>query len=983
MKKVLFLGALALGAAACDPDIAKDAPPAEEAVVAEFDPAASPAIVPSPNDLALDAKTGLVAAPINPNAPEAEQEFTRDYVNTLDGFPTAISASTTVKNLDPASVTPNTVKILDLYAGTPLSRPVPANVVVGYNEDTDKINVIAPTGWPKGGRYAVALVGGENGLKTTSGKTVIPSATWAFASSQEALVTCEDLTAPTCRAATELIPATATEPNARIAEQTATALRLEQLRRSYAPVIDAVAEKFTLKRDDIVLLWTFTVMNMPEATFDPANSIIPFPNDLLRVPATATAPAHLNLPVNTSPNANPLEVAISKGLNTLDGWSTTAPIVTENGVKTGAIDVGAELDMNTVKLGQTVLFIKATNPTTGTAPKVKVCINCTSSLKVDGSAQTTPQQLQIVPEVPLDEGTQYAVVMLRGMKDIKGRAVAPTAPQVLLRSKAALVDSAGNSQLAAVPSFLAAQLEPARLALKPLYDALEAQGIKRKDVNLAWAFTTQSTRSILQKLNAAPGAVPADPYFLTDQTATLKASMAANKLDNADVGSAFVGAYLTPYLLSDDQGTLNRAAPRIDRIPFMLFTPKTPAPEGGFPVIVFGHGLTGNRTNILAVANKLNANGFAVAAIDSVQHGDRVSCAGISAASPVPYGDPASSADDITTPNGACSGGSTCDVTLNSPTYGRCVNAAAAIDCDPRPTDPATPAALHGDLVCASQRQGRCVATSATTGKCEGGDFLRASNDNARAVPVINAWNFLNLTNLFATRDNFRHAVVDAAQLTRVLATDSINARLSAVGAGTLNAAQMHYVGQSLGSLQGALTNSVNDKFRRVALNTAGGGLTDVLLTATNPTFVAYRTGFNNLLASANRPVGTPAYDEFITLARTILDPADPRNYGYFLENGQAANRDAFIQYIKGDDVITNPVTDYLLGAANRGGERAVQSYQFDVQPLPANVKHGFFTIFDPTLDATDPTAQFLKSVRDSAQQQVADFLKTGVAPTP
>ncbi|WP_163991714.1 hypothetical protein [Pyxidicoccus caerfyrddinensis] len=981
MKKVLFLGALALGAAACDPDIAKDAPPAEEAVVAEFDPAASPAVVPSPNDLALDAKTGLVAAPINPNAPEAEQEFTRDYVNTLDGFPTAISATTTVKNLDPASVTPSTVKILDLYAGTPLSRPVPANVVIGYNEDTDRINVIAPTGWPKGGRYAVALVGGENGLKTTSGKTVIPSATWAFASSQEPLVTCEDLTAPNCRAATELIPATATEPAARIAEQTATALRLEQLRRSYAPVIDAVADKFTLKRDDIVLLWTFTVMNMPEATFDPANSIIPFPNDLLRVPAQGTTPAHLNLPVNTSPNANPLEVAISTGLNTLDGWSTTAPIVSENGVKTGAIDVGAELDLNTVKLGQTVFFIKATNTDKGTAPKVKVCLNCTSSLKLDGSAQTTPQQLQIIPEVPLDEGTQYAVVMLRGMKDIKGRAVAPTAPQVLLRSKAALIDANGKSQLAAVPDFLAAQLEPARLALKPLYDGLEAQGIKRKDVNLAWAFTTQSTRSILQKLNAAPTAVPADPYFLTDQTATLKATMAANKLDNADVGSAFIGAYLSPYLLSDAQGTLNRAAPRIDRIPFMLFTPKLPAPEGGFPVVIFGHGLTGNRSNILAVANTLNANGFAVAAIDTVQHGDRVSCAGISAQTPVLYGDPANPTV-ISTPNGACSSG-TCDVTPNSPTFGRCVNAAASIDCDPRPTDPATPAATHGDLVCASQRQGRCVATSATTGKCEGGDFLRASNDNPRAVPVINAWNFLNLTNLFATRDNFRHSVVDAAQLARVLATDSINARLSAAGAGTLNGAQVEYVGQSLGGLQGALIASVNERVHRVGLNAAGGGLVDVLLTSTNATFVASRNGFNALLTSAGRPVGTPAYDEFITLARTILDPADPRNYGYFLENGQAANRDAFIQYIKGDDVIPNPVTDYLLGAANQNSQRSVQSYMFDVAPLPTDVKHGFFTIFDPTLDPSTSTAQFLKSVRDSAQGQMAGFLKTGIAPIP
>ncbi|QSQ22109.1 hypothetical protein JY651_44405 [Pyxidicoccus parkwayensis] len=968
MRKVLFLGAFALGAVACDPDIAKDAPPAEEAVVAEFDPAASPPVVPSPNDLAM--KDGLVNAPINPSAPEAEQEFTRDYVNTLDGFPTSISASTTVKNLDPASVTAATVKILDLYEGTPLSRPVPSNVVIGYNPDTDKVNVIAPTGWPKGGRYGVVLVGGDKGLKTTSGKNVIASATWAFASSNEPLVTCEDLTAPNCRAATELIPATATDPAERIAQQTATALQLEQLRRGYKPVIDAAADKFQIKRDDIVLAWTFTVMNMPEATFDPGNSIIPFPNDLLRVPAQGNTPAHLNLPVNTSPNANPLEVAISQGLNTLDGWSTTAPIVSENGAKTGVIDVGAELDMNTVQLGKSLLFIKATNTDKGTAPKVKVCLNCASSLKADGSAQTTPQQLQIIPEVPLDEATQYAVVMLRGMKDIKGRAVAPTAAQALLRSKAALVDGNGKSQVSAVPDFLAAQLEPARLGMKPLYDALEALGIKRKDVNLAWAFTTQSTLSILQKLNAVPTAVPADPLYLVDQTSNLTGTMALNKLDNESVGSAFAGAFASPYLLSDTQGTLNRAEPRIDHVPFLLFLPKSdvaPMPANGYPVVIFGHGLTGNRTNIVAVANTFNKNGFAVVAIDSVLHGDRTSCAGIA-----PPGITAGSVT-IDEPNEACSTG-TCDVTPNSPSFGRCVAPATAIACDPSPT-----AAVAGDLVCASQRQGRCLST----GKCEGGDFLRGSSNNANAAPVVSGWNFLNLTNLFATRDNFRHSVIDVAQVSRMVATATLNARINAAkaGAGSVDGTQVHYVGQSLGGLQGGLIGAVNTKLQHVGLNAAGGGLTDVLLTATNPTFVAYRGGFNALLTSAGRPPGTPAYDEFITLARTILDPADPRNFGYFLENGQAANREVFVQYIKGDDVIPNPVTDFLLGAANRGTQRSVQSYMFDVQPLPANVKHGFFTIFDPTADAS--TAAFLKSVRDQAQGQMAAFLQTGLAPTP
>jgi len=984
MKKVLFLGAIALGASACAPDIAKDAPPTNPVVVAEFDPSASPPVVPSPNDLALNASTGLVNAPVNPASPAAEQEFTRDYVNTLNGFPASVSASTTVKDLDPTSVNGDSVRLIDLYEGTALSRPVPRDIVIGYNEDTDRINVIAPTGWPKGGRYAVVLVGGDNGLKSTAGEKVVPSATWAFASSPKPLVTCQDLTADDCRATTEIIPSLEQDPALRIADQTRTALLLEQLRRGYAPILDLAASKFSVKREDILLMWTFTVMNHPEATFDPAASIIPFPNDLLRIPATGTAPARLNLPLPTGPNPNPQEVAFITGLNTLDGWSTTAPIVSENGAATGAIDLGSELDLNTVKLGQTLLFIKATNTDKGTRPQVKVCLNCASSLKPDGSAQTSPQQLQIVPEVPLDESTQYAVVMLRGMKDTRGRTVVPNAAQALLRSSAPLVDANGKSQVSAVPDFLAARLEPVRQGMKGLYDALEAQGIKRKDVNLAWAFTTQSTRSVLERLKRVPDQVLPDPQYLTDRTAFIKGAMSQGRLDNSAVGRVFVGGFLSPYLLSDSDigGVFNRATPRIDRLPFMLFLPSTPAPTGGYPVVIFGHGLTGNRTNVLAVANTMNANGFAVAAMDTVFHGDRTICAGISTRAPVVlYGDdPETPPLVIDSPDEACAYG-TCDVTENSPTYGRCVSPMNASACDPSPTPSTDPSAVHGDRFCASRGEGRCLAT----GKCEGGRVrgqLGGMGLEDISAPSIGGWNFLNLANQFATRDNFRHHVVDFAQFTRVLGSDGINSRLTAAGVGTLNGATVDYVAFSLGGLQGTLSASVSERMRRVALNATGGGLVDVLLTSTNPPFVARRESFLAQLRSTGREPGTPKFDEFMNLVRTILDPADPLNYGYFLENApsQPPGREAFIQFIKDDNVIPNPTTRLLRLAANRPGQsdRVVQAYMHDY-PLPVDIKHGFFAIYDRN-NGGDET---LKAIRDAAQGQVANFLKTGMVTNP
>ncbi|HZI11506.1 MAG TPA: hypothetical protein VE153_14080, partial [Myxococcus sp.] len=757
------------------------------------------------------------------------------------------------------------------------------------------------------------------------------------------------------------------------------ALRLEQLRRSYAPVLDQFAEQFSVAREDIVLMWTFTIMDQPEATFDPATSTIPFPNDLLRVPAQGNTPARLNLPVPPEPApvapAAPgspgfpayaaylgalQSRALIQGLNTLDGWGTTSPIISENSPTRGAIDTGSRLDVNTVRLGQTVQFLKVTNPTTGTEPRVRVCFNCASSLNADGTTPNAPQQLQIVPEVPLDEATQYAVVMTRGMRDERGRLVAPTAAQALLRLSAPLFEN-GKSTVAAVPDATAQQLEPIRAAMKPLYDGLAAAGIARKDVNLAWAFTTQSTRRVLEQLHAAPTQVPADPLYLIEETPTYIARMQAAQLNTQHVGRAFVGAFASPFLLTDEQGVLGRAMPRIDRVPFTLFVPNGTAPTGGFPVVVFGHGLTGTRNDVLGVVNRFNEAGYAVVAIDAVFHGERNSCAGISPATAIPSSDPA---NPIDTPDEACATG-TCDVTPGSATFGRCV-APTEVTCDPSPT-----ATIPGDDVCADVGQGRCKAD----GRCEGGDFRRSS---AR-VPVINAWNFLNLSNLFATRDNFRHHVVDFSQLTRMLASDTLNTRLAAAvegPSGPVNGAQVHYVGQSLGGMLGTLSASVSPRVRHVALNVTGGDLVGILLTSTNASFVQRRQAFLGQLQAAGRAQGTPAFDEFITLARTILDPADPRNYGWYLENSPSApnGRQAFIQYIRGDEVIPNPLTEALIASANRAAnqERTVQSYMFDISVLPTSARHGFFS--NPQIPAP---------IRDQAQNQVIGFLNTGTAPAP
>lgn len=979
MKKLLFVGALALGAAACDPEVAQD--PVPEVGVAEFNPTAVPAVVPSPNDLAINQETGLVNAPIDPNAPPAQQEFTRDYLNTLNGFPPTAIANTKVLNLNPSTLT-NNVIVLDLYKGTPLAT-ADINPIIGYNPATGYINVIpqdAKTGanaWPKGGRYAVALIGGDNGLKTNDGKNIIPSATWAFVSSPTSLVTCEDLTAPDCRTVTEIIPSSKSDPAERLADQTASALRLEQLRRGYLPIFKALVDK-GIKREDIVLVWTFTITNQPEATFDPTTSTIPFPNNLVRTPDVRDANGaivtrgHLNLPV--PPDAG-IQTQLFEGLNTLDGFSTTGAIVSENSDARGALDFGA-LDPTT--LAGSVQVFNLTNP--AAAPSVAPCLNCASSLLADGGVPSSPQQLQIVPQVPLNEATQYGVVLTTNLKSTTGRRVAPAGAFALLRMANPLVDANGKSLVSGIPDGSAAALEPIRQAHKPFFDALDAAGIKRSQIALGWTFTTQSINSVAKSLYSLPSQLP--PTVLPNVPLWLKP---AASTPSGFEGRLYSGEIVIPNLLTDPRGTFNPDPTKLrgERVPYLLSLPPLTAtkPANGWPVVIYTHGTSSSRETMTEVAGRLASEGFATIAIDTVFHGERSNCAGISAAQPIvlrqPNGTPIGLIDS---PDEACVDSTTdrCETDPASASYGRCVARTQSDICDPTPG--------VGDYSCGAVGKGRCVAQrdssgTITGGLCEGSTFLaRIDPDNA---PAISGWNYLDLVNLFATRDHFRQHIIDIGQLVRVLqatSTGNFNQRLAALSlTDTIDSSQIHFVGQSLGGMLGTMSTSVSPAIQKSVLNAPGGGLVSILMTA--PDFAPYKKGFTDMLGTLGIRQGSPTFDQFLGLANTILDPADPRNYAFGLENPTPAvtGREVLIQMVKGDTTFPNATTAAVLSAANRTDARTVASYIFD----PANNDDITIPAQRPDLYHYFLTYAPAASLRTDAQTQLVEFLKTGnmVAP--
>jgi hypothetical protein len=926
--------------------------------------------VPLPNDLAIDPTTGLVNAPIDPSAPAAQQEFTKTYLNTLNGFP-AISPSTAgVINgdADPATVNASTVLVLDLN-GDPLpdggSAPVPATIAYVPSLHEVVVQPPAPGAWTKGHKYAVIVVGGENGVKTTTGAQIGPTDAFALARSPNSLVNadCNPADLTTCTG-------TLTVASLPIGQ----AVQLEQVRAAYAPLIAAVEANTGITYDQISILWTFSIVSSPEVTFNlatDATAAIPFPSSFIY----EEDGGHVNLPPDPT---NPFR----DGLNTLDGFSTTAAIVTENRADLGALSDGAHID--SASLGPATLgFDDGGAPILGplgaglvslvpggAAPQYVACVNCASSLNVDGTTPTSPDQLQLVPQVPLAEKTPYAGFVTTAVKSTDGAAVIPTLQFALLRLHHPLFEN-GAPTVSGLTLAQAQTLEPIRAAYQPLFAALEAGGIDRQTLALAWSFKTQTAHAALVGLYGYPTQLdasspsgthilPSTPTYLVGGTLPIAGGLVETNLLAAlpaplksDIGHAYFGGLSTPFALTGTGGTFDLAHPDVATVGFTLVVPKASLhtmPANGWPVVVFGHGLTRNRNDMLAIANAFASAGIASIGTDVVWHGDRTTCVGAAQVVAALGGQ-----DD-----NACANPTTmkCDEDAASPSYGRCITRT------PNATSPTagtftdacgnTPGGLlphgSGDLWCranpAHGDEGYCVhhdPADETTWKCAGGDFKRDAN----AAPVISGWNILNLSNLFATRDNFRQQVIDEAQLIRVISeptatTGSLNATLTAEGGGKLDATSIHYTGQSLGGILGTLVTSASPEIHHAVLNVPGGDFITLLLTS--PSFADVKAAFLGALAAQGLVPGTPSFDQFLGVADWILDPADPRNAANFLSPGTEAvpdDRAVLVQYIDQDQVVPDGNALELLASANR----------------PLAVPQADVHFYKPT--TTNPTDQF------------------------
>ncbi len=378
------------------------------------------------------------------------------------------------------------------------------------------------------------------------------------------------------------------------------------------------------------------VTGVIEAIFNPASgdpAQVPIPTNLF---LSGTTDLTLNIPVADPTNFSDPLVA----LNALDGFSTVAPWSTNFSVPVAAGSVGP----GSVKVYEVTL--------SGPGGAV-IAVNNELTFGVDFVAAANGSSVAIVPIKPLKQLTSYMAVITNGVQDASGNAATPSQTYFLSKRTSPLVDGSGNSTDPLLDNATAGALEPLRQLTNFQEAAAASQGVDPSTIVVSWTLSTQSITPVLSAAKdiAGPGASTLVPTMLTTAAAGgfgladiyigtmaspyyLTAPSAANPVAPLNqFWKAAPGAYVGPFgSLGLDPTSTNLTlanpipvATSMQNLPVLMTVPNAASghskPPTGWPIMIFQHGITRDRTDMLAVADTMASVGFAVVAIDLALHG--------------------------------------------------------------------------------------------------------------------------------------------------------------------------------------------------------------------------------------------------------------------------------------------------------------------------------------------------------------------------
>ena len=1007
--------------AACTPGVGHQDPPAS-VVTAVFDPLNGQ--LPLPNDLALQpAPPGVTIAPAQQELLAAfvaqggfpnDQEVPVTISFTRSGLNANGTTTATAPNLDTTSLTPSTLVVFLQTAtslGTVALDPIlPSDYVAAGGQGVLTLHNKGRQPWTPG-HYIVAVRGGPSGVKTVEGDPVVASQTFFLIAQGQPLESEQNLALLRAQAGS-------TEAALVLAKQ------LDAIIASYAQPFAAVNRVFP--QQQLAVMTTFAIAPAKtQVQLDPGRGLVPLPIDLLRDPrpASPTCPAcgHLTPLAACTLAQGKLDAqgvcrdsknnvnTAAAGFATLDGFSTTGFILAPTSGNITARTV-TPLTVQLYDLSSPVAV--QVDPSSYITEPCEVTSTCSLTPSDHDSALSPVIALQpagatagtttnvlgpALPSVfttrPLKDNTDYAVVISDGVKDQAGNPLGGGTVASILQITSPLVDASAKSQLQGVDDTTAGALEIMRQRLAPALTAAATHGITHGHVSMAYTFHTQSITSTAAQLAALPYATPTTTVAPLPGSTQVHCSAAtsSNPACSAPTVDAAFSQYGIPapttnvgFLIESQILTFNKllcnagdatctdtgafsgpaVQPVAEPIKVLIALPAPPyagcTPAAGapctIPLVIFRHGLGGGRAQMLALAATFTGAGFGVAAIDADKHGDRSYCRADS----------------------ECVAGATCV---------------------------ADPTVAHEE-VGAGPTPGHCQIGTAAA------DFARRKDcggcTNEKAVPIASS-NFLVSANFFRTRDTLRQDIIDESQLIRVLspnpAATTGNLVTTALTGVQFDAAHIGYIGQSLGAIQGTLDVAANPRISRAVLNVGGGTISDIFVNSP-----AFSAGTAALLKSIGIQPGTPGFLQFLVVAKTVLDPADPVNFaGHLLaktlpnllvdQTGKTpqAAKAIVTQAAFCDQVVPNPFNFILDSTAGTGplllppgngfggpgtfqlfykGNPAVApdlttcpSPTSGLPPPPTAVTHGFL------LDGIDA------NITGKAQLDAATFLATGNKP--
>ncbi len=545
------------------------------------------------------------------------------------------------------------------------------------------------------------------------------------------------------------------------------------------------------------------------ATFNPSASQIPTTNILL-----LGADGKLALPLSGDPAVDTLLGV----LNELDGYSTTSPIT---------YSFAAAVDPSTLVAGSTVHLIEVTSVGAAATGVVSVVNPAAYAVTVTDATATT---IAIIPLAPLNSGSTYVVALTDGIIGADGLAAAPSQTYLDVKGTDSLVGT---------------DLEPLD-GLRQLINSYEgvaaAVGVDASSIVLSWMFPTLDTTTVLQAMTSAIKAAPPEGVLLAGPTGLDTAALGLQGAADIYAGTLDLPYYLgvpsvddpTASLTASWIGQSGSSVSKFDplpiqtstqKVPVLMTLPKTPPPANGYPVTIFQHGITRNRSDMLALADSQAAIGRAVIAIDIPLHG----------------------------------------LDASNPLFAGPLERTFAVDFQGGGTDP-----------CVPEPDGVADSSGA---------------------------HFLNLASLLTARDNNRQAIMDLVYLANSLGN------LNDIGI-PLDTTNVGFIGQSLGAMVGTGFLALEDSVGAASLSVPGGGIAGLLAGS-----VSFSPVINGGLACAGIATGSADYFQFLTVAQSAIDAADPINHAA----AAAAGHNIHLTEVIGgnsslpDQVIPNSVANFPL----------------------------------------------------------------------